>query len=131
MSGGASASSGGARASGGSAESSSGSSTSSGGGSGLRACDVSQEAMACESVSLEMPENVTLRTDSGPWDTTMRGKMAPGTYVLTDLAKHGDPPSCSRTLSVIYFFGRDGSFAHGWDEGALSIRYSGTYEDGP
>lgn len=111
--------------------SSAGGSSAGGEGPGLRACDVSQNAILCESVSLEMPPQVTLRADSGPWDTTMQGEMAPGTYVLTDLAKHGESPSCSRTLSAIYVFGADGRFAHGWDEGGQSIRYSGTYEDGP
>lgn len=103
-----------------------------GGSAALPECTSSlRVSEVCESVSLEMPAEVTLRPDAGPWDTTMQGTMAPGTYVLTDLAKHGEPPTCSRTLSAIYVFGDDGYFAHGWDEGTHSIRYSGTYEDGP
>lgn len=124
--------SGGTSASGNGGQNSGNGAASSGGGAALPECTSSlQVSEVCESVSLEMPAEVTLRPDSGPWDTTMQGTMAPGTYVLTDLAKHGEPPTCSRTLSAIYVFGDDGYFAHGWDEGTHSIRYSGTYQDGP
>jgi hypothetical protein len=77
-----------------------------------------------------MPPMVTLRADSGPWDTKLGGTIAPGRYVLSDLAKHGDPPKCLRSVSAVFIFDTNGQVSHGWDEGPDSIRYTGTYKDG-
>jgi hypothetical protein len=105
---------------------------SSSGGAGQAECGRSTgDLLFCETLSLDMPAVVPLHPDTGPWGTELSGRIAPGTYVLSDLAKHGDPPSCVRLVSAVFSFDPGGHVSHGWDEGGQSIRYTGTYKDGP
>jgi hypothetical protein len=95
------------------------------------ACGSNDSVILCETSSLTMPPPVEQHAASGPWDQILGGKLSPGTYVLTDLAKHGDPTTCARLASAIFVFEPNGRASHGWEERDSSWRISGTYRDGP
>jgi hypothetical protein len=115
--GGTASANGGASPSGGTGQVSSGGANT-GGKSSEGECQTSDDANSrCDTWSLTMPPAVVQHADPGPWDQTMGGSLSPGTYVLTDLAKHGDPPTCSRSAAAICALEANGRVSHGWEEG--------------